>query len=140
MKDILLVPWFIFWTVVVYQFQLMEPFKHKNLQGQEIIQTRQEVIQNNVTIDNRVKRLEKEANEIRNAYFKALKDCTSRSFDGSKGKSKGASYDYANYVFNTFEKTCYVTKMSGVVDGAYTYSFGKSYSVDLPDYSLVYRQ
>ncbi|MQT45857.1 hypothetical protein GHO40_03785 [Pseudomonas helleri] len=140
MDNFLLVPWFVFWTILISQFGLMEPFKHKNSQGQEVIKTREEVIQDIATKKERAEKLEKEASAIRTAYGKALKNCKSRSFDTGEGKPVGTSYDYANYVFNTYEKTCYVTKMSGVIDGAYTYSFEKAYTLDLPDYSLVYRQ
>lgn len=139
MKDFLLVPWFIFWTIVISQFGLMEPFKHKNLQGQEVFQSRAEVRQDAATEKARIAKLEKEASRIRSAYSKALKDCTGRSFDGSEGKPAGAKYDYANYIFNTYDKTCYATKMSGIVDGDYIYSFDVAYTVQLPDWSLVYR-
>ncbi|KTB89994.1 hypothetical protein AO073_23970 [Pseudomonas syringae ICMP 11293] len=140
MDNFLLVPWFIFWTIIISQFGLMEPFKHKNVQGQEIVQSRDAVIQDAATENARIAKLEKEASKIRSAYSKALKDCTGRSFDGSEGKSAGASYDYANYIFNTYDKACYVTKMSGIVDGDYTYSFSVAYTIDLPDWSLVYRK
>lgn len=140
MTNFLLIPWFIFWTILISQFGLMEPFKHKTISGQEIVRSREEVIQETTARNAKVEKLEKEANGIRYAYDKALRDCTGRSFNTGEGKSAGASYNYASYVFNTYEKTCYVTKMSGVIDGAYTYSFEKAYTVELPDYSLVYRK
>lgn len=139
MDNFLLVPWFIFWTIVISQFGLMEPFKHKDVQGHEVFQSREEVMHDAATENARTAKLEKEADKIRDAYSNALRDCKSRSFDGGEGKSAGASYDYANYIFSTYNKTCYVTKMSGIVGGDYTYSFEVAYTVDLPDWSLMYR-
>lgn len=140
MKDLLIIPWFIFWTVFIYQFELMEPFKHKTISGQEIVQSRDEVIQNLNAEKAEVVQAETKASQIRNAYSAAQKNCSDRSYDGSTGKSAGESYDYANYVFNTSMKACYVTKMSGVVDGDYTYALEVAYIVDLPDISLVYEK
>lgn len=68
-----MVPWFVFWTILISQFGLMEPFKHKNSQGQEVIKTREEVIQDIATKKERAEKLEKEASAIRTAYGKALK-------------------------------------------------------------------
>jgi hypothetical protein len=137
---------FMFLLNVKYPF--MPPFTNgmaKDGFGKAIVVKRQEAVRNEEREKKRVEELAQEAKEIKSEYARAYKDCNAGSY-AKYGSTKAISVEYS---FNSYEKTCYKTTMTGDLlegtNGNYTKNFKITYETEfvrseLPDYNLVYRQ
>jgi hypothetical protein len=130
------------------KYPFMPPFTNRlkfDSAGQAIVMTREESLQKKIEEADRAARLKKEAEEIKAAYAQAYKDCNAKSWE-KYGSTSAISVEFA---FNSYDKTCYKTTMTGDLtkgtEGLYRDNFKITYETEfvrseLRDYMLVYRQ
>ncbi|MGA3682707.1 hypothetical protein [Pseudomonas graminis] len=147
--DCILVPLLImFMFLLNVKYPFMPPFTNgmaKDHLGKVVVITHEQATMKEEKEKLRVEQLAKEAEEIKSSYAKAYRDCNGKSWE-KYGSTSAISVEYA---FNSYDKTCYKTTMTGDLtkgtEGLYRDNFKITYETEfvrseLRDYMLVYRE